>query len=225
MNYKLIKLNNGEELIGDIIENESSIVVTKPMVFISATLSDPSGIPLNVTMLKDWLDNSDNKIIEIQKSKIIVIIEPAKKTVDFYVNECNKESKLSKDMDAMSKLFTETMGDLFNEMINDSENGVNQNFEPIQEYQEEKPKKKKRKKKDLSFDRVEEPEMIYLNMMIPPEMLMNMVTSGIIDPKALDIMIKETKKRSKFTGDEKERKDFGNKFSDWNPDPSSDDYR
>jgi hypothetical protein len=29
---------------------------------------------------------------------------------------------------------------------------------------------------------------------------------------------------SSITGDEKDRGDFGNKLSDWNPDPKSDDY-
>jgi hypothetical protein len=53
---------------------------------------------------------------------------------------------------------------------------------------------------------------------------MNMITSGVIKPQVLLDMIEEVKKRNRFTGDEKDRKDFGDKFSDWNPDPNSEDY-
>ena len=61
-------------------------------------------------------------------------------------------------------------------------------------------------------------------MVIPPEAIMNLITSGILEPDMLLKMIDEIKKRNKFTGDEKGREDFGNQFSDWNPDPLSDDY-
>ena len=66
--------------------------------------------------------------------------------------------------------------------------------------------------------------MIYLNMVIPPEAIMNLISAGILDPEMIQTMIDQVKKKAKFTGDEKTRKDFGNKFSDWNPDPKSDDY-
>jgi hypothetical protein len=220
MNYKLIKLNNGEEIIGDVIENESNVIIEKPMVFVTMTMTDPSGYPVNVVVLRDWLSYSDNKVIEIEKSKIIVITEPGKKTINLYVLEINKSQK-QPDNSNQENLFQDMMTNLFEQMVEDSITGANENFNAIEN---EPKKKKKRKKKDISFDRVEEPEMIYLSMMIPPELLMNMVTSGIIDPKAIQAMVNETKKRNKFTGDEKDRKDFGNKFSDWNPDPLSDDY-
>ena len=54
---------------------------------------------------------------------------------------------------------------------------------------------------------------------------MNLVTSGMLNPEDLLKMVKEVKKKNRFTGDEKNRTDFGNKFSDWNPDPGSDEYK
>lgn len=77
---------------------------------------------------------------------------------------------------------------------------------------------------EIGMEKMEEKQMIYMSMVFPPEMIMNLITSGILDPRDIQKMIKEVKKKNKFTGDEKERKDFGNKFSDWNPDPNSDDY-
>ena len=67
--------------------------------------------------------------------------------------------------------------------------------------------------------------MIMMQLYIPAESIMNLVTSGVIDPKTLLDMVKEVKKRNRFTGDEKTREDFGNKYSDWNPDPGSDEYK
>ena len=67
--------------------------------------------------------------------------------------------------------------------------------------------------------------MIYLNMIIPPEAIMNLISSGVLDADVIQKIIDETKKKNNFTGDEKSRGDFGNKLSDWNPDPQSDDYQ
>lgn len=219
MNFKLLKLNNGEEIIGEIEETETSLIVKNPMVFIVMTMTDTSGVPMNVTMLKDWLNNSDNKTATIDKSKIIVSTEPNKKTLDYYIAETSKpkiSNPPSQEMDSV----VDEMGKLLDQMIEDSLNGINGNYEPLSDQIPKKKKKKKRHNPDM----VDDPQMIYLSMMIPPEALMNMVTSGIIDPEAIQIMIEETKKKNRFTGDEKTRKDFGNKYTDWNPDPKSDDY-
>ena len=66
---------------------------------------------------------------------------------------------------------------------------------------------------------------IYVSMMLPSEAIMNLITAGLLDPKDMLRMIKEVKRKNRFTGDEKERKDFGSKYSDWNPDPSSEEYK
>lgn len=227
MNYKLIKLNNGEEIIGDVEVKDSSVMVTNPMVFITATLSDTSGVPINIVVLKDWLYHSDNKSVEIDNMKIVVMSDPNKKTMDYYNSEINKTKispeKESEMYDKANKFMDEEMAKIFDQIIDDAVTGVNQNFNPIEDIPQ--PKKKKKKKKRSNPDEVEDPQMIFLSMMIPPEALMNMVTSGILDPLALQMMIEETKKNNRFTGDEKSRKDFGNKYSDWNPDPTSDDYK
>jgi hypothetical protein len=93
---------------------------------------------------------------------------------------------------------------------------------------EPKRKRSRSKKNTLPPDMTDESEldrhMIMMQLYIPAEAIMNMVTSGLLDPKVLLDMVKEVKKRNKFTGDEKDRGDFGNKLSDWNPDPKSDDY-
>jgi hypothetical protein len=81
---------------------------------------------------------------------------------------------------------------------------------------EQKRSKSNKSKKDR--------HMILMQFYIPSEAIMNLLTSGMLDPKVLKRMIKDVKKKNNFTGDETDRADFGNKSSDWNPDPQSDDY-
>ena len=222
MNYKIIKLNNGEEIIGEVTENEYSVVVNRPMVFVTATMSDPSGIPMDVTFMKDWLNHSDTKTVEIEKAKIIILADPGQKTIDHYNVEITKKESIN---DKLTNDFNQEMNKILDQFIEDALINDMTNYESANPFQEPSKKKKKKRKQHRDVDRVDEPQMIYLSMMIPPEMLMNMVTSGIIDPEAIKVMIDEVKKKNRFSGDEKIRKDFGNKYSDWNPDPSSDDYK
>ena len=61
-------------------------------------------------------------------------------------------------------------------------------------------------------------------MMLPPEALMNLMNAGILDPKQLSKIAKKVKKDNKFTGDEKNHPNYGNRWTDWSPDPNSNDY-
>ena len=70
MNYKIIKLNNGEEIIANVQENTESIIVDRPMVFVTSTMTDPVGRPVDVTFLKDWLSHSDNKKSRSRKTRL-----------------------------------------------------------------------------------------------------------------------------------------------------------
>ena len=120
-----------------------------------------------------------------------------------------------------SELFASFLEDLFNTSA-------------LEEQLNRSPKKKSKKakkksKQELPPDMTDENEldrhMIMMQMYIPAESIMNLITAGIIKPQVLLDMIEEVKKRNRFTGDEKERKDFGDKFTDWNPDPNSEDYK
>ena len=64
-----------------------------------------------------------------------------------------------------------------------------------------------------------------MNMLFPPEVLIDLMESGIINVNDINKIAKEIKNKLKYTGDERHRKDFGNKLSDWNPDINSDDYK
>lgn len=232
---KVFKLVNGDEIIGNIIDSTDSIFkINNPMIFRTSTVMDNRGYPYDVTILKDWMIRSDNKIAEIHKNQVSLIFSPNEKTIKLYnleldrmensppeqiINSDNPESPFENTPEAQ---LTDMLDDFMDEI-----HGI------MQDNQKQNSKKKKRKKlpkaDEVNFesmipDELKKRPMIYLSMVIPPEAIMNLMSAGILDPEQLLGMIKEIKKANKFTGDEKKRKDFGNKFSDWNPDPESPDY-
>jgi hypothetical protein len=235
MNCKILKLSNGEELIADVEEQSDSFLIHNPMVFLTSTMSDMNGIPVDVTFLKDWLNNSDNKSINIQKDRVVAITDAGKKTAEYYDMEKKKNDSEQKEIsDEEMKNFIENVDKMVEDLFQAKQEEEMNNYDestPYEEYEEQlerKRRKKRKKKKESPFNMIpkefQERPMIYLNMVIPPEALMNLISAGILDVEMIQTMVDEVKKKNKFTGDEKTRKDFGNKFSDWNPDPKSDDY-
>lgn len=240
MNCKILKLNNGDEIIANVEEIEDKIVIDQPMIFLTSTMTDHMGRPVDVTFLKDWLNHSDTKKIEIEKTKIVMMTDASKKSIEFYDLEKAKsaqteEAVIEGDGRSFDQLIAE-MDKLMNDISDAELNEMSEQERNINDYsemeEEEYRRKKKRRKKRRSTnpnsmipEELQNRPMIYMNMIIPPEAIMNLISSGVLDPDMIQAMIDQVKKKNKFTGDEKTRQDFGNKFSDWNPDPSSDDYK
>jgi hypothetical protein len=241
-NIKVFKLVSGEEIIGDVLDtsDENSFKISKPMVFQTSTMLDGKGYPYDVTTLKDWLLRTDEKIAEISKDKISMFFSPNEQTKKLYDLELTRiseavEEELIKGDEFFDKMDPSGNSLSFDEIMNNFIDGMNNLVDDAQGFDEPPPPPKKKKKKKFpkqdefgiqSFipDELKKRPMIYLSMVIPPEAIMNLISAGILDPDQLLAMIEEVKKNNKFTGDEKKRKDFGNKMSDWNPDPESHDY-
>lgn len=240
MNLKILKLKSGEEIAGQILEENDSIVkIFQPMIFRVVSSFDNDGNPCDVTTLHDWLMNTDEKQVSLPMNHITFIMEPNKETKQLYELESIKEfdknnfktsvqeSKIEKNIK-----MNEKDADLFGAFLQDLLDSAS-SMEKWNKMEESpltpKRKRKTPKKNVLPPDMTDENEldrhMIMMQLYIPAEAIMNMVTSGLLDPRILLDMIKEVKKKNRFTGDEKHRKDFGDKLSDWNPDPNSDDYK
>jgi hypothetical protein len=235
MNIKVLKLRSGEEIACQIVDqNDANFKIFQPMIFKTISSLDDLGRPFDITTLSDWLVNTDNKNVDLPSNHIAFITEPNTQTLELYKSESEREFKeneiqstlhdTSDDVKEIANKITDA--DLFGMFLEDLfKNSMNnENKTP------KSSKRKKKKKKETYPTDLEDPSeldrhMIMMQLYIPAESIMNLVTAGVIDPKTLLDMIKEVKKRNKFTGDEKTREDFGNKFSDWNPDPESNDYK
>ena len=91
------------------------------------------------------------------------------------------------------------------------------NKNPIDLYNELFPPKDKRKSKSIP--------MVQMSLLFPPEVMIDLMESGLINVNDVNKIAREVKRKLKWTGDERHRQDFGNKPTDWNANPNSDDYQ
>lgn len=234
MNLTILKLRSGEEIACQILEEtESNIKVFQPMVFKTISSLDSTGRPFDITTLQDWLVNTDDKNVLIPQDHIAFKSVPNDDTLELYKMESYQFDKsiMKTDVKEDIKLNDNTLSnDVFATFLEDLINSSMNSKNSYSDSPKKRSKKSKKKQKDyLPPDMQDETEldrhMIMMQLYIPAESIMNMITSGVIKPQVLLDMIEEIKKRNRFTGDEKDRKDFGDKFSDWNPDPNSEDYK
>lgn len=234
MNLTILKLRSGEEIACQILEEtESNIKVFQPMVFKTISSLDSTGRPFDITTLQDWLVNTDDKNVLIPQDHIAFKSVPNDDTLELYKMESYQFDKsiMKTDVKEDIKLNDNTLSnDVFATFLEDLINSSMNSKNSYSDSPKKRSKKSKKKQKDyLPPDMQDETEldrhMIMMQLYIPAESIMNMITSGVIKPQVLLDMIEEVKKRNRFTGDEKDRKDFGDKFSDWNPDPNSEDYK
>lgn len=238
MSCKILKLKSGEELISIINEKNKRVVsLSRPMIFKTATMINAVGMPYDMTLLKDWLIHSTEKQIDLPKTHIASVLEPTQETEKMYnmemqrldelaslpsnleqKSEIIKKIKQKKESNKVTdeEILNEIFGSLFKEMEEMGQEAIDEAMQ--NEEQMGLPMSPEQQKE------IERP-MLYISMMLPPEAIMNLMSAGILDPKQMGKIIKKIKKDNKFTGDEKERPDFGNKWTDWNPDPNSNDYQ
>ena len=240
MQIKLFKLVSGEEIIGEVVEasDDNLYSIDKPMVFKTSTMMDNQGYPYDVTILKDWMIRTDTKIAHIPKNQISFVSDPNEQTIKLYNLELKRIENSEGEEIVNTEDIKDEMGSIDEQNIDQIMNNFLNSISDISNESDfSRPKKSSRRKRrkkspppgELNLesfipDELKKRPMIYLSMVIPPEAIMNLITAGILDPEQLLAMIDEVKKKNKFTGDEKKRDDFGNKFSDWNPDPESEDY-
>lgn len=236
MNLKIFRLRSGEELICQVIEEtKTKIKIVDPFIFKSSTMADQHG-SYDMTIIRDWLAQTNNKTVSIPKNHIVLEYEPKEDTIKLYKLQLESEKSLQEkivslddevssiDVPQQEQILTDFLNSIMADMVN---------MDPFMNDQTPKfsapQKRKKRKNRELPSPEMHPDELnkhgIYINMMIPAESIMNLITAGILNPEDLLTMIKEVKKKNRFTGDEKTRGDFGNKFSDWNPDPDSGEYK
>ncbi len=240
--YKIMKLRSGEEIIARISNsNEKKITVERPMCFRSLMIQDYYGTPKEILVMKNWIPLSVENYIDIPKDHIVSFINPNPDAISLYEAEKEKEDtrgKISQFKKEVDKELNED--EEFKKMmkfLSENTQKLDDMLGDIEKSEEKKPQDKNNKE-----------DMIFMNMMFPPEMLIDLIESEMIDPEVFGEMYKDIKKSrkkkplppknkkspkkgflegnsSKFTGNETDHKDFGNRWTDWNPDLSSEDYK
>jgi hypothetical protein len=254
-NYKILKLRSGEEIIGKIVNSsKTKLTIERPMSFRFLMIQDYNGVPKEVIVAKSWAVLSIDNQVDIPSDFVVSFMNPSPEAITLYESEKTKQDvhvklpkeeknldkDLDKDLDKIKKDYDDAIKQLeqdedFKKMMRMmAENARN----TVDDMKNEKEKNKK------------EEDMIFMNMMFPPEMLIDLIESEMIDPEVFGEMYQDIKKNmkkkkkpespknkkspkngmmegnsSKFTGDQKDHKDYGNRWTDWNPDLSSEDYQ
>ena len=249
--YKILKLRSGEEIIGKIVNSsKTKLTIERPMCFRFLMIQDYTGTPKEVIIAKNWAVLSLDNKIDIPADFVVSFMNPSPEAISLYESEktkqdvqvkISKEDKnLDKDLEQIKKEYNETIKQLeqdddFKKMMKIMAENAHKTVDDIKNQNDKKKK---------------EEDMIFMNMMFPPEMLIDLIESEIIDPEIFGEMYQDIKKNmkkrkkpippknkksfkngmiegdsNKFTGDQKDHKDYGNRWTDWNPDLSSEDYQ
>lgn len=228
MKCRILKLKSGEDVISTVcFKLKTKYTLIDPYIFKSTTMVNfDTGLPYDVTAIKDWLMLTHIKTIIIPCSHVAGMSIPSKEAKDLYMKELKKikestkpkpikkqgprtaEEDLKQNKKNPRDIEKEMMGIMDKIMGNIMSNPADteDDFFPDP--------------KENMFNR----PMIQMSMIFPPEVMIELMESGIINVNDVKKIAKEVKKKLRFTGDEKHRPDFGNKLTDWNPDPKSDDY-
>jgi len=210
--YRVLKLQSGEELIAKIKgRHKTKIILDTPMIFQTTSRSDMFGQTKEITFLKDWLSNTSEDTIAIPENFIISWLKPSYNVTKLY--------------DIERKLKTE---DKLRDKLKPPTNPIS----PINQTPQVPPFNMDKLLE--AFDAIDkdngEDKPFFMHMMIPPDMVKDLFEQGLLD----DIMDDELEDRidafheevndHKYTGDDTNDPNYGNRWTDWNPDPNNDEY-
>lgn len=249
----LFKLKSGEEVIAHIVKKTKlKYIVENPYIFKMSTVVHPVTIQAHeIVTIHDWLKLSETKTSDIPTNHIVYVVSPSTETKNIYIKELSKKTNkkkttlapkpdktphVSNNLNKKDKITDEEMQNLLKDMFgsifetkgSNDENSLpfevedmgttpeEFNKNPIDLYNELFPPKDKRKSKNIP--------LVQMSLLFPPEVMIDLMESGLINVNDVNKIAKEVKRKLKWTGDERHRTDFGNKSTDWNSNPNSDDY-
>jgi hypothetical protein len=186
-----------------------------------------------IFMLKNWLILSSEIKTNISLDSVNTILEPTPEVTSLYESEKNKEDKYHtkpKKVDVNAPKFPPALPHRMSKEdeieLDDLRKKLEQMMQDLDSFPEEESNLK-----DLAKPRFDD-KMIFMNMIFSPEVIVELLRSGMLDRKDFSEMINEITdgngegmNPNKFTGDKKDKKDLGNEWTDWDADPSSKDYK
>jgi len=193
--YKILKLKSGEEIITKILgQQKGKFILERPMIFKTLHMMDGLGRQKEITVLKDWLQFTDEITTNIPKDYIATFLKPDKSSSELYELQKEKEDELPIDMDSFDDIpdsFLKVLG-ITDESDNEDEDEMWDGHHP-------------------------DPEFII------DSIIQGMIESGDME-RILNQFKKNKNDNDRkisdiYTGDEIEREDFGMQWTDWSNNP------
>lgn len=123
---RLFKLRSGEEVLGLLSgENDSTISILKPMVIKTHISPDPLGVTREITVLRNWLEFTDQEYIDLPKDHIASVLMPSESTVILYQKSVRTEENYKENLKKAEEKKKETtqnpdnLQDMFKSLFDD----------------------------------------------------------------------------------------------------------
>jgi hypothetical protein len=218
--YRILKLSSGEEIIAKIIgKDNDKIVLENPMVFRTTHKPDMFGQTKEVTFLGDWLANTSSKVTKISENFIMNWLTPSKEVAHLYDMEQTRRS----DRSPKPRKHPDNQ---WPKLGNSNAKPNNLNDPDIFSMLDELMKDTSNTDKNDQY--------VFMHMMLPPDALKEMMESGIFDEIEDDILsqmgddiedgVYGEMNDDLYTGDDTTSPEYGNRWTDWDPDPFNEDY-
>lgn len=211
--YRVLKLQSGEEIIAKITGKEGQkIVLDNPMIFTTQMRNSPFGQTHEITFLKDWLVNINKDVVKIPENFIVSWNTPTTDVSKLY--DAERQNKMKRNLQGKDDKHEQIKSlDKILEDLKKLEDQIDQNEKDMQQPPETPDKG------------------IFMSMMLPPDFIKTLMEEGYLDmedlgfPEEMDIGdFYEEINDHVYTGDDINHPDYGNRWTDWNPDPRSDEY-
>jgi hypothetical protein len=176
---RLFKLRSGEEVLGLLSgENDSTISILKPMVIKTHISPDPLGVTREITVLRNWLEFTDQEYIDLPRDHIASVLMPSESTVVLYQKSVRTEENYKESLRQAEEKKKETMQNpdslqdmfksLFDEIIEmDSEPPINN---PLAKTPSSMP-----------FPFMNPNTNVGMFFSIPPDIFQEMIENGLLD--------------------------------------------
>ena len=212
--YRMMKLRSGDEVIARIVgQTKKKLILERPMqVKVGSVLE--SGMRKDVVLLRNWLQFSEGDRAEIPLDWVAMFMKPDDDIVYMYDNEKRKEDEFRKHLD---------------EVENDEEaaKGVLENFLKMITASKEQKAKEELEEKANKFDpkNLIEPGSVMMNIAIPPEIFMEIISNGMLDNFDLGAMmggeVEEDEDEDEYVdeglSDKHTPNADGTNWTDWSP--------
>lgn len=209
--YRILRLRSGDDIITKIVGKKGDkFILERPMQMKSATIFD--GVSQKeILCFRNWLQYTNDNQTDIPSDWVATFLTPQEEISDLYEHEKRKEDRLYKEMERLTNAEPEDKLEVLSNIM-----------QMMKESKEEKLLPEETNPQPNIKDMIE-PGSIIVNLAIPPFVFFEMISSGILEDFDIEHMLgdamgydeNETTISDIDTSDEKNREDYGSKWTDW----------
>ena len=122
MNYQIVKLSNGEDIICDVLKNEETrIKITSPLKMDSITRTTTKGIVESLSLARWVQPYSDENIFDIEKNSIIIMTPASAGLTRYYEYVLQNINEVVKDKSPTIKQLKQIEKEAEEDLVNEEE--------------------------------------------------------------------------------------------------------